>query len=83
MAKTSIKRSTRLKAENRIQQQKLLRDIKAGRIKDPSLVKPKAKKAKAKKKSKQKRKNGEGNLPEGVFGFGEKLRRRIRKFELK
>lgn len=82
MAKTSIKRSTRLKAENRIQQQKILRDIKAGRIKDPSLVKPKVKK-KVKKKSKQKRKNGEGNLPEGVFGFGEKLRRRIRKFELK
>ncbi len=82
MAKTSIKRSTRLKAENRIQQQKLLRDIKAGRIKDPSLVKPKVKKVK--KKSKQKRKNGnKGNLPEGVFGFGEKLRERIRKFELK
>jgi hypothetical protein len=58
-----------------------LRDIKAGRIKDPSLDKPKVKKVK--KKSKQKRKNGQGNLPEGVFGFGEKLRRRIRKFELK
>jgi len=80
MAKTSIKKSTRIRAENRILQQKIVREIKAGTRKDPTLVKPKKKKAKQKRKKLQPQ---PGNLPSGVFGFGEKLRRRIRKFELK
>jgi hypothetical protein len=53
-------------------------EIKAGKRKAPVAPKKKKKKAKQQRKKLQPQ---PGNLPTGVFGFGEKLRRRIRTFE--
>jgi hypothetical protein len=59
MAKTSLKKSTRIKAENRILQQKLVAEIAAGKRAAPVAPTPKPK---AKRKVKKKKKEGGGSF---------------------